>query len=417
MSRHRASGTAGMCYDAYMFRKTTAVLLSLSMFSSALMMNGCGTPALPSKEAIVLPSDDAGEQEWLNQTLDSFLNDGDVLPYGADWRVLEGNAFIEDNVIHKYDQAREYEHVVLEARTANGTYTYDNLTLLDPYVGYVMSYFSPDGDDKEQLKLCYTYDSLYWFKCNEGKPVLAASLGTKRLRDPSLVRKKDGTFALLATQGYDNPEIYVFDSQDLITYENERLLKVNESHDDLKMSEAQSWAPEAFYDRTIDRYVIYWSSVKDGGMYFNTSSDLSSFSPCEKLLDAGYPVIDGTFVKNGHDWTILLKDEREPMEEYSKLFEGTGSSWNSITQFSSPVYDRHQVEGPFLMKALDKTGWYLYCDDYTRGAYKALYTEDLKYFAEISDARVMLPVEDPAHGYAIPVTWRELSRLIEVYDS
>ncbi|MDD6367154.1 MAG: hypothetical protein PUG17_08885, partial [Stecheria intestinalis] len=52
-----------------------------------------------------------------------------------------------------------------------------------------------------------------------------------------------------------------------------------------------------------------------------------------------------------------------------------------------------------------------------RGAYKVLFTEDIAHgtFEEVDDADLMIPLEAPAHGSAIAITWNELQRLLEVY--
>lgn len=342
---------------------------------------------------------------------DCFLNDGMTLPEkDAKWTVLSGHAEITDGAIHKTEQASEYEPVVLQMKQNGVTQTYEYMLLLDPYVAYVIAYFSENGDEKESLKLAYTYNCRYWFKLNKDNAVLKPETGTRRLRDPSFVRRKDGTFTLLATQGYDTDAIYAFDTADFSTYTGERLLQVNPRGE-------QAWAPEAFYDRTIDQYVIIWSSVKDGGMYYNLSPDLCTFSPPQKLLDTGFPVIDGTVVRDGERAAIILKDEREPMETYSQLFAGwSDHGWQNFSKFSEP-FSGHQSEGPMIMKCLDTDGYDIYYDDYTRFQFRAYHTDDLfsGNFEPIPDTELMIPLDDPAHSHAIPVTWKELERLMQIY--
>ena len=394
----------------------------------ALALCGCfsyspAAGSLPVKEAKGY-ADMEAEMRWVCQSTDAFLFDKTALPAVTpagtplSWKIVSGDARIEDGILCKGETAAEYEPLTLEVTWKDETIRFKDLTLLDEQVGYVIAYFTAEGKDKEQLKLAYTYNSLYWFKLNHDRGILKPSIGTRRLRDPSIVRRKDGGFTLLATQGYDNDSIYAYDSENLITYENERVLKLNASSPALAMSEAQAWAPEAFYDPYLETYVIIWSSVKDGGVFYSTSDDLETVSFPKRLMDPGFTIIDATLVRTKNGFTALLKDEREPMEEHSQIFRGTGLTWEGIGTFSEPVYARHQVEGPMVQKAMEKPGWYIFADDYTRGAYKALYTEDIEQGAleELEDSELMIPLDQPAHGYSLPVTWKELERLMNAFD-
>ena len=396
-------------------------------FLALLVLSGCANapaigkaPDTPAKQ--VLETEE--ETVFVSQCIDAFLFEKSRLPkmtpQGSEllWKVESGNAEIIDGTISKAAAASEYEPLCLSVSWNDSSLRFDGLTLLDEQVGYVIAYFTAEGTDKEQLKLAYTYDSIYWYKLNHDRGILKPDTGTRRLRDPSIVRRADGGFTVLATQGYDNNSIYAFDSKDLITYENERVLKLNASSPGLRMSELQAWAPEAFYDISLDTYVIVWSSVNDGGVFYSTSDDLITVSWPERLMDPGYTIIDASLIRTEHGFTALIKDEREPMEEHSQIFRGTGMRWDKIDTFSDPVYDRHQVEGPMVQKALEKPGWYVFADDYTRGQYKVLYTEDLENgtMKELKDTDLMIPLEKPAHGYSLGVTWKELERLLDAFD-
>ncbi len=377
-------------------------------------------PLLPDEEVrMPVPAED--EAGRLKASLPSFLNDGMTLPLAEEdvtWEVVSGRAYIDNGVIFKSEDAEEYEPVVLKAVSGSGETTAESL-LLDPYAGYVISYFSEQSDEPESMKLALTFNCTYWFKLNEDRSILKAQTGTGRLRDPALVRKKDGSFAVCATMGYDTDSVYVFDSPDLVTYENERLLKVNCSSEGSEMSEKQAWAPEIMYDRYLDTYVIFWSSVADGGMFYNTSSDLVSFSPPVRFDLTDHPVIDGTIVRNDEGWFMVLKDEQEPMEEHSQLMIAYSDGlWNSWNRLSAP-FTGHQSEGPMVMRDLEHDGYYIFYDDYTRFQFKAYYSKGSTFtdLHEIADSDLLIPLEKPAHSYALPLTWKEIERLMNAYGS
>lgn len=386
-----------------------------------LLLVGCSTKSIqPSFDnEVKLDTSQSEVYNYLNQSLDSFIFSGSELPTykgePVEWEVIQGEAEISENQLVKKKNASEYENIVLQGKVNGETYLFEQLLLLDEQIGYLMTYFGGNDKNYENPKLAYTFDGMLWYLINDDKPIFKATTGSKKVRDPSLVRKKDGSFAMIATQGWDNSSIYIWDTNDLVHYENERLLQVNKSSDDLKMSEKQAWAPEGFYDRRIDQYVITWSSPKDGGMYYNYTTDFNDISYPKKLLDTGFVVIDGTIIKEGYDYTIVLKDEREPMEEYSQLFLGTSSTdYLGFDTFSSKRITGHQSEGPFYLKR--DYDYILYYDDYTRKQFQAMTTYELR--SEIFEDVVMIkeviaPMESPRHASVIPITWKEWERVTQ----
>ena len=405
----------------------TGMKRNLILCTAALaILCGCAAPSArgpqPSEPA-ALPDLSDPETAYVQESIPAFLFDGDTLPAVTPmgtplvWTVEHGHALLEDQVIHKTDGAQEYEPLSLSVQYGSRKLVFEDLELLDEAVAYVISYFTSDGTDREQLKLAYTFNGEYWFKIHEDRGILKPSIGTQRLRDPAFVRKKEGTFSLLATQGYDTDSVYVYDTNDMAVYENERVLLLNASSDQRTMSGKQAWAPEAFYDPVLKTYVILWSSPEDGGIFVSTSDDLITASYPEKLSDPGFPVIDITMVHSPNGWTAILKDEREPMEDYSQVLRGTGLTWASIDTFSRPIYTRHQVEGPMILKSMESDDWYVVVDDYTRSAYKMLKTDDIESgsFQELDDLDLMIPMEQPSHANAIRVTWNELDRLNKAF--
>ena len=360
--------------------------------------------------------------QYITQWLDSFINDGDQLLTSIEgkgiiqWEVVEGDATIDETmVIHKTETSQEYQPITLKAiyTDENGSMEIEcpSNVLIDPYVGYVLSYFVSEGDDSEALKLAYTYDGELWYKVNDQHSVYKPSIGTTSLRDPSFVRRKDGGFVLLATQGWNNPEIYAIDTDNFIHYDNERLIDVNVSTDDLPLSENAAWAPEGFYDYQTDRYYIYWSSVEDAKVLYNTTTDFDTVSDPSVLIDLGYPVIDATIYKDGAHYYVLLKDEREPMEAYSNIFVGSSSTdFLSFNQFSDAVTN-HQAEGPFVVWSDYKH--LLYFDDYTRQQFYCMWIDFENGFTQVeNDETNISDFVEPSHGSVIPVTWNELESLI-----
>jgi GH43 family beta-xylosidase len=100
---------------------------------------------------------------------------------------------------------------------------------------------------------------------NSGKPVLYSKIGTKRMIWPSVVRKPDGSFALIAADNNASDSVTVYDSADLTKFTGERLIKLNETSTNVR-------EVAAVYDNGILAYRVYWRG--SGNTYFETISDL-----------------------------------------------------------------------------------------------------------------------------------------------
>lgn len=98
--------------------------------------------------------------------------------------------------------------------------------------------------------------------------MLSSDLGTKGLRDPFIIRSPEGDkFYQIATdlrmygngnwdqvQRTGSKSIMVWESTDLVHWTDQRLVRVAPD------TAGNTWAPEAYYDETLDAYVVFWAS-------------------------------------------------------------------------------------------------------------------------------------------------------------
>ncbi|MFM9683054.1 alpha-L-arabinofuranosidase, partial [Streptomyces brasiliscabiei] len=74
---------------------------------------------------------------------------------------------------------------------------------------------------------------LQWMPLNQNNPVVTPTGGTGGLRDPFILPKQDGTFVVMATDlkgtnwNLQSQYIHVWDSADLRSFDNYRLLKLH----------------------------------------------------------------------------------------------------------------------------------------------------------------------------------------------
>ncbi|MSA71168.1 LamG-like jellyroll fold domain-containing protein [Holdemania massiliensis] len=364
-------------------------------------------------------------------TLGTLLNAGSSLPTTAEngsqieWKVISGNLRLEKNVLIKTHPEEERVPVQLEATLMQGELK-DTLTMdavvLDAYAGYILSYFNGDLG-KETGKFAYSQDGLHWTDLNQGKSILTSNLGTGRVRDPFIGRDKEGKFVILATEGYDNPSIYVWKSEDLVNFSDHGLHRVAWFDKGLYSTGSRAWAPEMTYDPETGDYVIYYSDAQDpksGSMFAVTTQDFATFTYPMALFNPGYKVIDGTILRMHGQYWMLYKDEREAAQTIfytstQDLSQGFTRRYDDLF-----IYNRKYIEGPFTLPSLHEPGvYYLYVDNYPNQCfYVASFSQlgETADFQWLAEGEYTLPNEDVRHGSAIPVTQKELDRILQAYN-
>lgn len=80
------------------------------------------------------------------------------------------------------------------------------------------------GDDDKHMYYALAENGFIFRVLNDKKPVLAASYDDQLLRDPMIIRDRSGVYHLVATVSWKNHPFTVWDSKDLINWENERLV-------------------------------------------------------------------------------------------------------------------------------------------------------------------------------------------------
>ena len=139
------------------------------------------------------------------------------------------------------------------------------------------------GGEKISLAASKGNDALDWNTLNNGTPLFTSEFGEKGLRDPFIMKSKDGDkFYMLATdlkidgraplnglngfagaQANGSKYIEIWKSDDLVNWSKQSHVKVSSDY------AGNTWAPEAYYDEEIGKYVVYWAS----NLYDNTDEN------------------------------------------------------------------------------------------------------------------------------------------------
>ena len=283
---------------------------------------------------------------------------------------------------------------------------------------YLFSYFKGNGVDG--LHLAYSEDGYTWKALKGDSSFLKPQISKDKLmRDPCIIKGKNGVFHLVWTVSWTEKGIGYASSKDLINWSEQKYIPVMEHEEGAR----NTWAPEITYDKKNKQYMIYWATTitgrfpetqvtADGGLnhrlYYVTTKDFNTFSPTKLLYDPGFNSIDATIVKDGKRWVMFLKDEtREPAQKNLKIAYADNLT-GPYTKASEPFTDKTWAEGPTTLK-MGGT-WVVYYDKYTAKKYGALSSKDLKTWTDISD-KISLP-KGIRHGSIFKVSRKELKRLL-----
>ncbi len=250
------------------------------------------------------------------------------------------------------------------------------------------------------LRFIYSRDGIHWDSIQG--TFLTPKVGKQKvMRDPSIVRGRDGTFHLVWTSSWRGDRGFGYaSSRDLIHWSEQRFIEVMAD-----TSTVNVWAPELFYDDERDRFLIVWASCVPGKfpdyqedhlnnhrLYYTTTKDFRKFSPTRLFYDPGFSAIDATIVKRGKgDYVMVVKDNSRPMRNIKVAFAKTPEGpWSpSSDPFTEPF-----TEGPTTAKLGD--WWYIYYDSYQMKCYGAKRTKDFQRF-EDRTGTVVFP-EGHKHG-------------------
>ena len=284
----------------------------------------------------------------------------------------------------------------------------------------------------EGLHLALSEDGLHWRVLNANAPVFASNLGTKSLRDPFLLRDKNGLFHLFATNGWTGTDCFHAVCDDVSGGRSGRLMPVM----DKGAGARNGWAPEVFCEKESGLYYLIWSSSTaeqidtlhdwHQRVWSSSSENLENWTPAAPLFDFGFSVIDPCFVqeKNG---SILMafKDERGKNRGHeneasvqSKAIKiarapHIGGPWKIEDGFVSP----NLSEGPTLFWRHDSElgeGWTVLFDHFGALQFGASHCADGKNWVDISD-RLKMVEGRPHHGSVLEISSEEAAKLEQFF--
>ncbi|KEO74132.1 family 43 glycosylhydrolase [Anditalea andensis] len=131
-----------------------------------------------------------------------------------------------------------------------------------------------EGDSERTKALHLAYNSNGNFTpLNNGKAILYPLIGSRKMGAPHLFNKDTG-FGLITSDNQNGHGVFIYDSEDLIDFKNERLVILSDS---IKVKN-----PICEFDSKLRSYRISWSG-SDGKFYESMTQDLKTISQTREI--------------------------------------------------------------------------------------------------------------------------------------
>lgn len=284
---------------------------------------------------------------------------------------------------------------------------------------FLFSYFVGNGEDG--LHLATSTDGYNWEALADGKSFLTPTAGgDKLMRDPCIIRGKDGKFHMVWTVSWNEKGLGYATSEDLLNWSTQQFIPVMAHEENAR----NTWAPEVFYDEREELYLIFWSTTISGmypetqseeenaynhRQYYVTTKDFKTFSETKLFYEPGFNVIDGTLIKENDTYILFVKDETpEPAQKNIRIARGNRLT-GEYGPAGLPITGDYWAEGPTAAKVGDR--WIMYFDKYINHEMGAVASVDLENWEDISD-KITFP-EGTRHGSAFKITKAELDFILE----
>jgi signal transduction histidine kinase len=275
---------------------------------------------------------------------------------------------------------------------------------------YLHAYFT--GDGRDGLHLDYSLNGYRWDELNGGHSVLAAEVGDKIIRDPSLILAPDGLFHLVWTAGWSGNYIGYASSPDLIHWSKQVAIPVMGDFP----GALNCWAPEIFWEADKGDFLIFWASTvakssegkrgqaNNNRIYYTTTKDFQTFAPTKLLYDPGYSIVDAMLLAVNERYYLIFQDT---LVNHLRMAVGE----KATGPFGPPgsTFEADYAEGPMAFQLGNQVviGYHLIAQSRSG----AVRTSDMVHWEDIS-AGIFLPLAS-GPGEILEVAGEKLNPLVQ----
>lgn len=294
------------------------------------------------------------------------------------------------------------------------------------FVAYLFPYFTGNNVEQEAVRYAISNDGYNFLALNGNEPVIDSKVisSTGGVRDPHILRSEDGrTFYMVLTdmtssKGWDSNRAFVMlKSNDLINWTSS-IINIQQKYsgqEDLK----RVWAPQTVFDKEAGKYMIFWSMLHGDGVdiiyYAYANSDFTDIEGEPKVLFTPAnkkSCIDGDIINKNGIYHLFYKTEGHGNGIRHAMTDNlTSGKWIEQPGYKQQINEA--VEGSGIFKLINEDTYILMYDVYGKGTYQFCESKDLDVF-KVIDHNITMNFH-PRHGYVIPITARELNKLLDKY--
>ena len=289
---------------------------------------------------------------------------------------------------------------------------------------YLFCYFVGNRPHEERVHFAVSNDGYNFTAVNENKPIIIQTKGKKCCRDPFIFRDEENIFHIIATDmrsedGWSsNNSMVVWDSADLINWENERIIDFSDFESTKNANRV--WAPEVIYDKEKEQYMIYWTHNNadddlDTITWYAYTKDFTNLTTEPKVLfrpKSGMCGIDADIVEKDGKYFLYQADGEKEAICYAVADRPDGPYYEPDDNKVSVA--EVALEGNCIYKINGTDKHIMIADQFRNGGYFMQETADMIHFEKVD--KFSLDHLRPRHGSVLHITDEEYNRLVDFYN-
>ncbi|MCD2257043.1 glycoside hydrolase family 43 protein [Agrilactobacillus fermenti] len=287
------------------------------------------------------------------------------------------------------------------------------------YNHYLFVYFKSlkYKPNDQQIHFAVSKDGLHYQALNHDQPTLP--IQNHQVRDPFILRAKDGSFHILATSWDDSRGIGTA-KRSILSMSSSDLTGWGYDYSTIASGDAGcTWAPEAIWDPIQQNYLVYWAesnsedNYKDLSIWASRTSDFKNFSQAVPYIaPTGQSRIDATVFQNNDHFVRFVKNENSKHVYEDRVNALTDPQGTPI--YSELLSNLKDVEGPETYKLYGQNKWVLLLDHYNDNGYEPYVSDNIDsgVFNKLDPKDYSIP-DGARHGSVLPITEDEYNRLVQ----
>ncbi|MBR6567326.1 MAG: glycoside hydrolase family 43 protein [Clostridia bacterium] len=286
---------------------------------------------------------------------------------------------------------------------------------------YLFVYFVGNGEGEETLHFAVSEDGYNFTALNGNRPVIEHKKGKKCVRDPYILKGKDGCYYIVGTdmkceEGWEsNHALVTWKSENLTEWTDETIIDIKALGGEFENT-TRAWAPQALWHEEKQTYMLYWAhSTKEhntAGMYYAFTDDFKAITKPEKMYcRENIQTIDGDIIynKKNDKYYLFFKHDEDQTIAYvlSDRPEGPYEDKPVVVSMAPSG-----VEGSEMYPVNGTDTYLLIMDEYGKGRFFMQQTEDFETYLPVKREDYSMDFS-PRHGSICSISDEEYEALIK----